>query len=78
MGRNMLCWVGLNSDPVPSPGVVLLDPDNDTSMVAASILAAASWSTASTEPLPEADDLLDMTPRGPADLLPPLLPPPPP
>ena len=39
MGRNTLCWVGLNM--APSPGVVLRDPDMLSNMVAASILAAS-------------------------------------
>ena len=39
IGRNTLCWVGLNMPP--SPGVVLLDPDMLSNMVAASILAAS-------------------------------------
>ena len=57
MGRNM-CWVGLKR-AWSVAGVVLLlrEPDSETSMVAASILAAVSDSSV-------------LMLRGPADLLP--------
>ena len=62
MGRNMLCC---GEKRALSPGVVLRLPESDTSIVAASILAASS--SLSSPPL----SVADWDPPGPADLLPP-------